>query len=76
MLTYHVLAKRVPGTAAVAAAKKNGSVKTVQGELIKLSLKNGKLVLNGNSRVIVADVKAPNEVVHSIDTVLVPPSAS
>ena len=76
VLTYHVLAKRVPGTAAVAAAKQNASVKTVQGELIKLSLKNGKLVLNGNSRVLVADVKASNGVVHAIDTVLVPPSAS
>ena len=70
MLTYHVLAKRVPGTAAVAAAKQNASVKTVQGELIKLSLKNRKLVLNGNSRVLVA-VKASNGVVHPIDTALV-----
>ena len=76
VLTYHVLAKRVPSTAAVAAAKKNASVTTVQGEKIKLSLKGGKLVLNGNSRVIVADVKASNGVIHAIDTVLVPPSAS
>ena len=76
VLTYHVLAKRVPSTAAVAAAKKNASVKTVQGEKIALSIKGGKLVLNGNSRVIVADVKASNGVIHAIDTVLVPPSAS
>ena len=45
-------------------------------EKIKLSLKGGKLVLNGNSRVIVADVKASNGVIHAIDTVLVPPCAS
>ena len=76
MLTYHVLAKRVPSTAAVAAAKKNASVKTVQGEKIALSIKGGKLVLNGNSRVIVADVKTSNGIIHAIDTVLVPPSAS
>jgi len=76
VLTYHVLAKRVPATAAIAAAKKGASVKTVQGEKIALSLKGGKLVLNASSRVIVADVKASNGVIHAIDTVLVPPSAS
>jgi uncharacterized surface protein with fasciclin (FAS1) repeats len=76
VLTYHVLAKRVPSTAAVAAARQGASVKTVQGERIKLSLKAGKLVLNGNSRVVVADVKASNGVIHAIDTVLVPPSAA
>jgi uncharacterized surface protein with fasciclin (FAS1) repeats len=74
VLTYHVLAKNVPSTAAIAAAKKNASVKTVQGERIKLSLKRGKLTLNGTSKVIVADVKASNGVIHAIDTVIVPPS--
>ena len=74
VLTYHVLAKKVPSTAAVAAAKKKASVKTVQGEKIKLSLKGGKLYLNGNSQVIVADVAASNGVIHAINTVLVPPS--
>jgi uncharacterized surface protein with fasciclin (FAS1) repeats len=76
VLTYHVLAKRVPSPAAVAAAKKRASVNTVQGEKIALSIRAGKLVLNGNSRVIVADVKASNGVIHAIDTVLVPPSAA
>ena len=74
VLTYHVLAKRVPSPAAVAAAKKNASVKTVQGESIKLSLKGGKLFLNGGSQVIIADVKASNGVIHAINTVIVPPS--
>ncbi len=76
VLTYHVLASRVPSGAAVAAAKKMASVKTVQGEKIKLSLKGGKLYLNGSSRVIVADVKASNGVIHAINAVLVPPSVS
>ena len=76
VLTYHVVAKRVPSTAAVAAAKQNASVKTVQGEKIALSLKNGKLTLNGSSRVIVPDVKASNGVMHAINAVIVPPSAS
>ncbi|HYK07063.1 MAG TPA: fasciclin domain-containing protein [Gaiellaceae bacterium] len=76
VLTYHVLAKRVPSSAAITAAKQRASVKTVQGEKIALSIRAGKLVLNGSSRVIVADVKASNGIVHAIDTVLVPPSAA
>jgi uncharacterized surface protein with fasciclin (FAS1) repeats len=76
VLTYHVLAKRIASGAAVAAAKENAKVKTVQGERIALSLKNGKLTLNGNSRVVIADVKASNGIIHAINTVLVPPSIS
>ena len=76
VLTYHVLPKKVPSGAAVAAAKKQATVKTVEGEKIALSLKGGKLVLNGYSRVIVADLKASNGIVHAIDAVLVPPSAA
>jgi uncharacterized surface protein with fasciclin (FAS1) repeats len=75
VLTYHVLAKKVLSPAAVAAAKQNASVKTVQGEKIKLSLKGGKLYLNGTSQVIVTDVAGTNGVIHAIDTVLVAPSA-
>jgi uncharacterized surface protein with fasciclin (FAS1) repeats len=41
-----------------------------------LSLKSGKLVLNGTSRVIVADLMASNGIVHAIEAVLVPPSAA
>jgi uncharacterized surface protein with fasciclin (FAS1) repeats len=74
VLTYHVLGKKVTSTAAVAAAKKKASVKTVQGERIKLSLKGGKLYLNGNSQVIIADVMASNGIIHAINTVIVPPS--
>jgi uncharacterized surface protein with fasciclin (FAS1) repeats len=76
VLTYHVLAGKVDSTAAVAAAKKKAAVKTVHGEKIKLSLKNGALYLNGSSKVIVADVKASNGVIHAINAVIVPPSVS
>lgn len=76
VLTYHVLAGKVDSTAAVAAAKKKASVKTVQGEKIRLSLKNGKLFLNDSSRVVIADVKASNGVIHAINAVIVPPSIS
>ena len=76
VLTYHVVGKRIPAAAAIAAAKKNAKVKTVQGESISLSLKGGKIVLNGSAKVVAVDVKASNGVIHVIDTVLVPPSLS
>lgn len=76
VLTYHVLAGKVDSKAAIAAAGKKASVKTVQGERIKLSLKGGKLFLNGSSRVVVTDVKASNGLIHAINAVIVPPSLS
>ena len=75
VLTYHVLAKKVGERRGRRRGEAEGSVKTVQGEKIELSLKGGKLYLNGNSQVIVADVAASNGVIHAINTVLVPPSA-
>ena len=74
VLTYHVVGKRIPAAAAVAAAKKNLKVKTLQGESIALSYKGKSIVLNGSARVILADVKASNGVIHAINAVIVPPS--
>ncbi len=76
VLTYHVVGKRIPAAAAVAAAKKRLKVKTLQGESIALSFKGGKIVLNGTARVVIPDVMASNGVIHAIDAVLVPPSLS
>jgi uncharacterized surface protein with fasciclin (FAS1) repeats len=74
ILTYHVLGTRVDAMTATAAAMKGASVKTLEGEKIKLSIAGGKLTLNGSSTVIKADIAASNGVVHLINTVLVPPS--
>ncbi len=76
VLTYHVIPGKVPAKAAIAVAKKNGSVKTVQGERIKLSLKGSSLFLNGNSKVIAPNVNCSNGIIHGINTVLVPPSVA
>jgi transforming growth factor-beta-induced protein len=76
VLTYHVVGKRIPAFAAIAAAKKGLKVKTVQGESIALSFKGGKIVLNGTARVVIPNVKASNGVIHAINAVLVPPSLS
>jgi len=74
VLTYHVVGKRIPAVAAVAAAKKGAKVKTVEGEQIALSFSAGKIVLNGAARVVIPDVKASNGIIHAIDAVIVPPS--
>ena len=74
MLTYHALAASVKADQAIAVATQNGTVKTVEGEAISLSIDGGKLTLNGSSTVTTADVLATNGVIHVIDTVIVPPS--
>lgn len=74
VLTYHVLPTEVEAAAAIAAADKHGSVKTLEGEMIALSVKGGGLYLNGSAEVIKADVPASNGVIHVINAVLVPPS--
>jgi transforming growth factor-beta-induced protein len=74
VLTYHVVAGAIRSPQAVSAAQQNGKVSTLQGEAISLSIKDGKLTLNGSSTVVTADVLATNGVIHVIDTVIVPPS--
>jgi uncharacterized surface protein with fasciclin (FAS1) repeats len=79
VLTYHV----VPGNldaAAVIKAIKDGKgkvvVKTVAGNSLTVTLKDGKVTLTdengGVATVVAADLKAGNGVVHVIDTVVLP----
>ena len=65
VLTYHV----VPGTV-MAKDVKAGMVKTVQGSDLTLATTGG-VTVNG-AKVVQADVKASNGVIHAIDTVLMP----
>ena len=65
VLTYHV----VPGTV-MAKDVKAGMVKTVQGGDLTLATAGG-VTVNG-AKVVKADVKASNGVIHVIDTVLMP----
>jgi uncharacterized surface protein with fasciclin (FAS1) repeats len=66
VLTYHI----VPGRTLVAEIKP-GEVKTVQGDLLKLTSDNGKITVN-NANVIQSDITADNGVIHAIDAVLLP----
>ncbi len=68
VLLYHV----VPGSVmAEQVTRLNGrSVKTLQGSSIKVRTSHGVRV--DNAKVIQADIKASNGVIHVIDTVLMP----
>ena len=79
ILTYHVVAGKFEAAAVIKAINANNgmfNVKTVQGNEIGLSLKDGKVLLTdakgGMSTVVIADVAANNGVIHAIDTVLMP----
>ncbi|MBM4263404.1 MAG: fasciclin domain-containing protein [Deltaproteobacteria bacterium] len=67
ILTYHV----VPGR--VTADKVAGlrSAKTVNGQELKVSKKDGKVMID-NARVTSTDILASNGVIHVIDTVVLP----
>merc|ERR1719203_299455 len=70
ILTYHV----VSGAAVFSKdLKATQNVKTLQGQTVLVtSSAAAGVVINGNSKVVTADVAATNGVVHIIDTVLMP----
>ncbi|MEN2280541.1 fasciclin domain-containing protein [Algoriphagus sp. SE2] len=68
ILTYHV----VPGKVMSTDLKNGQMAKTVEGSSIKVTLKDGKAMIN-NATVTAADIEADNGVVHVIDTVIMPP---
>ena len=69
VLTYHV----VPGMVTAADVVKLTSAKTVQGQEVKIVVKDGKVTVNG-ATVVKADIACKNGVIHVIDAVLLPPS--
>ena len=67
VLTYHV----VPGAIKAADLKDGQKLKTVQGKDLLVSIKDGKVMING-AMVTIADVISSNGVTHVIDAVLMP----
>lgn len=67
ILTYHVVA----GSVKAADLKDGQKVKTVQGEELTVSIKEGKVKING-ANVTAADLVSSNGVIHVIDAVLMP----
>lgn len=67
ILTYHVVA----GAVKAADLKDGQELTTVQGGKLKVSIKDGKVMING-ANVTIADVVSSNGVTHVIDGVLMP----
>ena len=67
ILTYHV----VPGALKAADLKDGQKLKTVQGQELTVSVKDGKVMVNG-ATVTTADVVSSNGVTHVVDAVLMP----
>ncbi len=67
ILTYHVVA----GAVKAADLKDGQKIKTLQGEELTVSIKDGKVMING-ANVTAADLEGTNGVVHVIDAVLMP----
>ena len=65
ILTYHV----VPGAFKAADLKDGQKLKTVQGKELTVSIKDGKVMIDG-ATVTVADVVSSNGVTHVIDAVV------
>ncbi len=72
VLLYHVVAGEVPAADVVTLS----NATTVQGSDVTIEVINGEVILNGSVRVIRTDIQAANGIIHVIDAVLLPPTAS
>ncbi len=70
ILTYHVIPVDVPAEAAM----KLKEATALNKKIITLEVKGNALYLN-KSKVVTADVKCANGIIHIIDAVLMPPTA-
>ena len=71
LLEYHV----INGTIAYSSSLGNGSVKTVNGDSLNITIEDGAVFVN-QARVILADVLYEGGVIHVIDAVLNPANTS
>ncbi|MBP7677842.1 MAG: fasciclin domain-containing protein [Thermoanaerobaculia bacterium] len=69
VLTYHVVAGKVLAVDVV----KLKEAKTVEGSSVKISVKDGKVKVDG-ANVVKTDVGASNGVIHVLDAVILPPA--
>jgi uncharacterized surface protein with fasciclin (FAS1) repeats len=67
ILTYHV----VPGKVTAADVANISTAKTVNGQSLAVSAKNGAVMVD-NAKVVKTDILASNGVIHVIDTVVLP----
>ncbi len=69
ILTYHVIAGRVPSDAVAGMA----SGTSVLGETFEITV-DGDTIMVNDATVITADIEGSNGIIHVIDKVLIPPS--
>ena len=67
ILTYHVVSGRVYANDAVKAE----TAATLQGDKVRISIKDGSLMIN-DAKVLTNDIETANGVIHVIDTVILP----
>lgn len=67
ILTYHVVA----GSVKAADVVKLSEAKTVQGQSVRISVKDGKVKVD-DANVTATDIAASNGVIHVIDSVILP----
>lgn len=67
ILTYHV----VPGKVTAADVVKVKEAKTLNGKSVKVTVKDGKVMIDG-ANVVKTDIMAKNGVIHVIDAVILP----
>ena len=76
ILTYHVVPGRYTATDLMKLARSGGTLTTVQGEPLMVSVRGRHVVLTdakgGMSTVTIPDVYQSNGVIHVVDTVLMP----
>ena len=69
ILKYHVVAGKVPSTAI-----QPGQVTTVAGKPVSVTVAGEAIKVN-KAKVILADVKASNGIIHAVDQVILPPQS-
>jgi uncharacterized surface protein with fasciclin (FAS1) repeats len=69
VLLYHVASGKVPASKVV----KVKSVKTLNGQAVRIRLSNGSVFVGG-AKVTTPDVMASNGIIHVINKVLIPPA--
>jgi uncharacterized surface protein with fasciclin (FAS1) repeats len=69
VLLYHVIAGEVRAEQVVTLKR----AQTVAKQPIRISVRGGKVFLNGKTRVTATDVEATNGVIHVLNGVLIPP---
>lgn len=69
ILTYHVVAGNVTSDQVI----KLNEAKTVNGDKVQIKVSSGTVMID-DAKVVKADIKASNGVIHVIDTVILPGS--